>query len=42
MSSADARFAEQVRICREAGTDRIVIFQEPGIEAADLEVLKRF
>ena len=42
MSSADAQFADQIRICREAGTDGIVILQEPGIEAVDLEVLKRF
>ena len=41
MSSADAQFADQIRICREAGTDGMVIFQEPGIEAIDIDVLKR-
>ena len=39
---ASERFEEQIHICRNAGLDGIVAFQEPTMTDADFEVLSRF
>ena len=39
---ASERFEEQIQICRNAGLDGIVAFQEPTMTDADFEVLSRF